>query len=90
MSGVVNKKKKSILIVVSFLLAIILTFFTVDLVRAKNNLPPVFCIKAFTCANGNSTDYYGLGYKVWEDYHPFDCDVHYYVGFWILPKTISI
>ena len=65
-------------------------FFTTDLIRAKKyGLPPVFCVKVIDYGNGSS-DYYGLGYKVWEDFHPFDKTTRYYVCFWFIPKNVHI
>ncbi|MGN0598320.1 MAG: hypothetical protein ACI4JK_00375 [Oscillospiraceae bacterium] len=65
-------------------------FFTTDLIRAKRyKLPPVFCITVIDYENG-SKDHYGLGYKVWEDYDPFDRTTDYYVGFWLIPKFFCI
>ena len=65
-------------------------FFTTDLIRAKRyKLPPVFCITVMNYENG-SKDHYGLGYKVWEDYDPFDDTTDYYVGLWLIPKFLCL
>lgn len=88
----VEKKNhgKSVAVIIAALLIIAAGFFTTDLIRAKRyRLPPVFCIPVIEY-DGGSTDYYGLGYKVWADYHPFDESTEYYVGFWLIPKFWSI
>ena len=65
-------------------------FFTTDLIRAKQyKLPPRFCVPVIEYENG-SVDHYGLFYKVWEDYDPFEETTNYYVGFWLVPKFWSI
>lgn len=65
-------------------------FFTTDLIRAKrDNLPPLFCVPVIEYSNG-SRDYYGLGYKVWEDYHPYDKTTQYYICFWFIPKSVHL
>ena len=33
---------------------------------------------------------YGLFYKVWKDYNPFENETRYYMGFWLLPKSVNI
>ena len=86
-----SSKRKIIVAFISLLLMVSISFFSVDLIRAKKySLPPMFCVKVYSCSDGYSTDYYGLGYKVWKDVHPFDNTVSYYVGLWILPKSINI
>jgi hypothetical protein len=90
----VRKKpsRRKIVIIAAALTVIVIAagFFTTDLIRAKRyGLPPVFCVPVIEYENG-STDYYGLGYKVWKDYHPFDETTTYYVGFWLVPKFCSI
>ena len=88
-----TEKKRGKTILTALLLTVAITaagFFATDLIRAKRyNLPPLFCIPVIQYDNG-SVDYYGLGYKVWEDYHPFDRTVSYYVGFWFIPKFLNI
>ena len=85
-----SKAKK---ILVALAVVVLLTaagFFVTDLVRVKQyKLPPLFCVPVIEYDNG-SVDHYGLGYKVWEDYHPFDKTVEYYIGFWFIPKFVSI
>ena len=77
-------------IILSVIACTAICFFATDLIRAKRyKLPPVFCVPVIEYDNG-SVDYYGLGYKVWEDYHNFDKTVNYYVGFWFIPKFWSI
>ncbi len=85
-----RRKRLIVTIIVSVIAAAAISFFVTDLIRTKQHgLPPVFCIPVIEYDNG-SVDYYGLGYKVWEDYHPFDKTVNYYVGFWFIPKFINI
>lgn len=85
-----NRKRIVVTVIVSIIITAALCFFVTDLVRAKQHrLPPVFCYPAIEYDNG-SIDYYGLGYKVWKDYHPFDKTVEYYVGFWFIPKFVNI
>ena len=89
--GRLSRKKKIILTVISLILLISISFFTTDLIRAqKYSLPPIFCLPVLYYPESGSVDYYGLGYKVWEDKDPFDNVTHYYVGFWLLPKMINI
>ncbi|MBQ8780778.1 MAG: hypothetical protein IJZ72_03810 [Oscillospiraceae bacterium] len=65
-------------------------FFTSDLIRVKQyKLPPRFCIPVIEYDNG-SVDYYGLFYKVWKDYDPFEETTEYYVSFWLVPKFWNI
>ena len=81
---------KATVIVCSVILGIALILFSADLLRAKkNNLPPLFCYPVIEYENG-SVDYYGLFYKVWKDYDPFDDETRYYMGFWFIPKNINI
>ncbi len=83
-------RSKVIAAAVSAVIFILAAFFATDLIRTKRyGLPPVFCVPVIEYGNG-SADYYGLGYKVWKDYHPFDETVDYYVGFWLIPKFWSI
>lgn len=85
-----GKSLKKRIAVVCVLLVIFGGLFTADLLRAKRySLPPLFCICGMDYENG-SREYYGLGYKVWEDYHPFDKTTKYYVGFWFIPKFCRI
>ena len=84
------KGKRAALIIISVILVAAGCFFATDLIRAKQyKLPPVFCVPVIEYDNG-SVDYYGLFYKVWEDYHPFEKTTDYYVGFWFVPKFWSI
>ena len=84
------KQWKIIAAVCGTVFAIALCFFSVDLVRAKkNNQPPIFCVPVIEYENG-SEDYYGLFYKVWKDYNPFEDETRYYMGFWLLPKSVNI
>ncbi len=64
--------------------------FTADLIRVKQQeLPPLFCVPAIRYENG-SEDYYGLFYKVWKDFDPFENKTEYYMSFWFIPKNFSI
>ncbi|MGN0552377.1 MAG: hypothetical protein ACI4I1_03265 [Oscillospiraceae bacterium] len=82
--------KRAVIAVICAVFVLFAGFFTTDLIRAKRyKLPPVFCICIIDYENG-SKDYYGLGYKVWEDYHPFDKTFDYHVGFWLIPKFFCI
>ena len=84
------KFRKITAAVCAAVLSLAVIFFTVDLIRAKKScLPPVFCIPVIEYENG-SEDYYGLFYKVWKDYDPFDDETRYYLGFWLLPKNFNI
>ncbi|MCH5348095.1 MAG: hypothetical protein J1E40_02120 [Oscillospiraceae bacterium] len=81
---------KAIAITCGVVLGIALILFSADLFRAKrSNLPPLFCVPVIEYDNG-SVDYYGLFYKVWKDYDPFDDETRYYMGFWFIPKNINI
>ena len=84
------KMRKIIAVVCITILGIAAALFSVDLLRAKkNNQPPLFCYPVIEYDNG-SIDYYGLFYKVWKDYDPFDNETRYYVGFWFVPKNFNI
>ncbi|MDE5577403.1 MAG: hypothetical protein K2J11_08455 [Oscillospiraceae bacterium] len=84
------KIRKIITAICITILCIAAALFSVDLLRAKkNNQPPLFCCPVIEYDNG-STDYYGLFYKVWKDYDPFEDETRYYVGFWFVPKNFSI
>lgn len=84
------KIRKAAAIVCAVLLGISLIFFSVDFFRAKRrNQPPLFCVPVIEYDNG-STDYYGLFYKVWKDYNPFEDETRYYMGFWLIPKAFNI
>lgn len=77
-------------IITGILLAIVISFFTTDYIRIKiHSHPPIFCIPIIRYEHG-SVDYYGAGYKIWEDYDPFEDTSVYYVTLWILPKFWSI
>ena len=81
---------KVTVIVCGVILGIAVILFSADLLRAKQkNLPPLFCYPVIEYENG-SVDYYGLFYKVWKDYDPFDDETRYYVGFWFIPKNVNI
>lgn len=82
--------KRAFIVFICTLAVLSAGFFTTDLIRAKRyKLPPVFCITVMNYENG-SKDHYGLGYKVWEDYDPFDDTTDYYVGFWLIPKFLCL
>lgn len=84
------KVRKIIAVICAVIVGTAVVFFTVDLLRAKkSNLPPLFCYPVIEYSNG-STDYYGLFYKVWKDYDPFDGETRYYVSFWFVPKSFNI
>lgn len=84
------KARKIVAIICAAILGIAAVLFSVDLLRAKrSNLPPLFCYPVMEYDNG-STDYYGLFYKVWKDYNPFEDETRYYVGFWFVPKVFNI
>ncbi len=86
-----SKRTKLFLkIFISALLLTAVSFFTADyLIVKRNKKPPVFSIKVYEYDNG-SADYYGLFYKVWEDYDPFDDETEYFLTFWLFPKFWSI
>ncbi len=84
------KKRKAIAVICGIILFIAAAMFSVDLIRAKRyNLPPVFCVSVMEYSSG-STDYLGLFYKVWKDHDPFEDTTRYYVGFWLIPKSVNI
>lgn len=84
------KRLKAIGIVCGIILLMAGGMFSVDLLRAKHKgLPPIFCIPVIEYGNG-SVDYYGLFYKVWKDYDPFEDETRYYLGFWLIPKNFNI
>ncbi len=83
------QKRKAVAVICGAVLFIAAAMFSVDLIRAKRyNLPPLFCIPVMEY--GGSTDYWGLLYKVWKDYDPFEDSTRYYVGFWLIPKNVNI
>ena len=82
--------KRAFIVLLCTLAVLSAGFFATDLVRAKRyKLPPVFCFTVIDYGNGIK-DHYGLGYKVWEDYDPFDQTTDYYVGFWLIPKFFCL
>lgn len=82
--------KRAFIVLLCTLAVLSAGFFATDLVRAKRyKLPPVFCFTVIDYGNG-SKDHYGLGYKVCEDYDPFDQTTDYYVGFWLIPKFFCL
>lgn len=84
------KARKITAVICTVIFVIALALFSVDLIRAKkNNQPPLFCCPLIEYDNG-SADYYGLFYKVWRDYDPFENETRYYVGFWFIPKSVNI
>ena len=84
------KTRKRIAAVCAGVFGAAFILFTVDLVRIKQQeRPPLFCVPVIKYENG-SEDYYGLFYKVWKDYDPFDRETEYYMGFWFIPKNFSI
>ena len=88
MNKMTNRKKhiRILLIVLFSFVVIAASFFTIDYLRIKRyKTPPFFCIPVYEYENG-STDYYGIGYKIWKDYDSFDNETEYYITFWILPK----
>ncbi len=85
-----SKKRKAIAVICGTVLFIAAAMFSTDLIRAKRyNLPPVFCVPVIEYENG-STDYLGLFYMVWKDCDPFEDRVRYFVGFWLIPKSVNI
>lgn len=84
------KIRRAAAVVCAVILVISLIFFSADFLRAKRrNQPPLFCVPVIEYDNG-STDYYGLFYKVWEDYNPFEDETRYYMGFWFIPKAFNL
>lgn len=68
---------KKIIKVVGIILGIIvvlgIVFFTIDYSRVQKQEKPIFCINIATYKDGETKEYYGLGYKV--------IDFHTLVGF---------
>ncbi len=90
MKTVAKKKNKAKMITLIAILTFIVGFFATDFVRTKMfDKPPVFSVQIIDYQNG-SYDYYGLGYKIWEDYHPVLDTTEYYFGFWFVPKFVKI
>ncbi len=84
------KTRKTVALVCAVVLGIALILFSADLIRVKRrNKPPIFCVPVIEYDNG-SVDYFGLFYKVWKDYDPFEDETRYYVGFWFVPKNFNI
>ena len=84
------KTRKIIAAVCAAVFGLAFLLFTADLIRVKRNaMPPIFCVPIVEYSNG-SVDYYGLFYKVWEDYDPFDKETRFYMGFWFVPKYFNI
>lgn len=59
-----KKILKAILITLITLIALALSFFTIDYNRAKQNKPPIFCILKTAVNDGGTKIYIGCGYKV--------------------------
>ena len=84
------KARKAIAAMCAVIVGISMIFFSVDFLRAKHrNQPPLFCVPVIEYGSG-STDYYGLFYKVWKDYDPFENKTRYYMGFWFIPKVFKL
>lgn len=84
------KARKAIAAMCAVIVGISMIFFSVDFLRAKHrNQPPLFCVPVIEYGSG-STDYYGLFYKVWKDYDPFENETRYYMGFWFIPKVFKL
>lgn len=84
------KARKAIAAMCAVIVGISMIFFSVDFLRAKRrNQPPLFCVPVIEYGSG-STDYYGLFYKVWKDYDPFENETRYYMGFWLIPKVFKL
>ena len=83
------QKRRNLILAIAA--AVITIMFTSDALRTKYfGLPPVFCIPSEYLSDGVSRDYYGLGYKIWQDADPFDSSVDYRISLWILPKAFNI
>ena len=86
-----DEKKRRKIIVISAVIMVICGMFTGDVLRTKTfGLPPIFCIPSDHLSDGVSRDYYGLGYKIWEDVNPFDGKTEYKITLWIIPKAFGI
>lgn len=84
------RARKITALVCAVVFGIALILFSADLVRVKRrNQPPIFCVPVIEYDNG-SVDYYGLFYKVWKDYNPFEDETRYYMGFWFIPKAFNL
>jgi hypothetical protein len=82
--------RAAVKIAAATVLSVALVFFTLDYLRINRyGEPPIFCVPVFEYDNG-SIDYYGLFYKVWMDYNPFEDETEYHVTLWFLPKFWSI
>lgn len=58
------KKIKIVLIIVAIIAVIWSIIFSIDYSRVKSNKLPIFCIEVAHAADGGTTIYTGLGYKV--------------------------
>ena len=84
------RARKITALVCAVVFVIALALFSADLIRVKRrNQPPIFCVPFIEYDNG-SADYYGLFYKVWKDYNPFEDETRYYMGFWFIPKAFNL
>jgi hypothetical protein len=81
-------KKK--LAVAGAIIIICIGFLCCDLYRSRLDLPPIFAVPILRYENG-STDYYGIGYKVWKDVNIINGNTAYYLTAWFVPKyTIDV
>ncbi len=69
-------KKKIILIILGVIVLIFATFFTTDLIRAKNNEKPIFAIEVTIYNDGGSMKHVGLFYNVYEVYELVNDEGH--------------
>ncbi len=51
-------------VIISLILIICMTTFVIDYVRVKKGKMPIFCVETVHVADGGTTIYMGLGYKV--------------------------
>lgn len=73
-----KKIRAIIFIVISLIILTWTAFFIADRIRVKNMLDPVFCIRTQIQNDGGSTEFIGLGYKVFK-YVDFTEEKGFYV-----------
>lgn len=53
-----------VIVIISLILIICMTAFAIDYARVKKGKLPIFCVETVHVADGGTTIYMGLGYKV--------------------------
>ena len=61
-----KKTVKKLITIILVLIVLITTFFCADVYKILNNEEPIFSIKKVVYEDGGTTEYMGLGYKIFK------------------------